>query len=182
MSVTNPRTTAGSRVAAPTATAYGPAAIVWGITRIVLGWIFLWAFLDKLFGLGYSTPSEGSWLNGGSPTKGFLANAATGPFENIYHDIAGQGWADWLFMAGLLGIGVALMLGIGMRIACVSGALLYVLMWTVVLPPENNPIVDDHIVSALVLIGLMLIHAGDMLGFGRTWRESAIVRRLPWLE
>jgi thiosulfate dehydrogenase [quinone] large subunit len=182
MSVTNPRRTAGYRAAAPTVRASGPAAIVWGVTRIVLGWIFLWAFLDKLFGLGYATPSEGAWLDGGSPTRGFLANAATGPFEDIYRDMAGQGWADWLFMIGLLGIGVALILGIGMRIACISGALLYVLMWSVVLPPENNPIVDDHIVGALVLIGLMLIRAGDFIGLGRMWRQTAIVRRMPWLE
>ena len=36
--------------------------------RIVLGFTFLWAFVDKLFGLGYATPSERSWINGGSPT------------------------------------------------------------------------------------------------------------------
>src|SRR3546814_5818912 len=37
--------------------------------RVGVGSVFLWAFLDKLFGLGYSTPSERSWLNGGSPTR-----------------------------------------------------------------------------------------------------------------
>src|SRR5215207_8510578 len=117
---------------------------VLGVLRIVVGFTFLWAFLDKLFGFGYATPSERSWLNGGSPTRGFLANSASGPFEGAYKDIAGAAWADWLFMAGLAGIGVALLLGIGMRVAAASGALLYVLMWTVVLPPENNPSLDDH--------------------------------------
>ena len=57
-------------------------------------------------------------------------------------------------MLGLLGLGSALLLGIGMRIAAACGALLYLLMWTAVLPPETNPIVDDHIIGALVLIGL----------------------------
>ena len=102
---------------------------VFGALRIVVGWVFLWAFLDKLFGLGYATPAERSWLNGGSPTRGFLSNSATGPFESLYKDIAGAAWADWLFMIGLAGVGVALLLGIGMRVAAVSGALLYLLMW-----------------------------------------------------
>src|SRR5215207_7181400 len=135
--------------------------------RIVVGFTFLWAFLDKLFGLGYATPSERSWLNGGSPTRGFLANSPAGPFESIYKDIAGAGWADWLFMIGLAGIGTALLLGIGMRVAAISGALLYLLMWTVVLPPENNPIVDEHIVGALAVIAVALVHAGDTWGLGR---------------
>ncbi len=157
------------------------AALMWGITRIAFGWTFLWAFLDKLFGLGYATPSERSWLNGGSPTRGFLENSATGPFADFYHGIAGQPWADWLFMIGLLGIGIALTLGIGMRIAGISGALLYVMMWTVVLPPPNNPIIDDHILGALVVLGLMLSHAGDTLGLGRAWKRLPIVQRLRWL-
>ena len=157
------------------------ARYVFAALRIVLGWTFLWAFLDKLFGLGYSTPSERSWLNGGSPTRGFLANSASGPFAGIYQDIAGAGWADWLFMLGLAAIGTALLLGVGMRIAAVCGALLYLLMWTVVLPPENNPIVDDHIIGALALLGLALVHAGDTAGLGRWWKHQPVVRDNPWL-
>jgi thiosulfate dehydrogenase (quinone) large subunit len=36
---------------------------------------------------------------------------AVGPLEGTFHAIAGAAWADWLFMAGLLGIGIALILG-----------------------------------------------------------------------
>lgn len=36
--------------------------------RLTTGFIFLWAFLDKLFGLGFSTPSERAWINGGKPS------------------------------------------------------------------------------------------------------------------
>ena len=154
---------------------------VFAALRVVLGVTFLWAFLDKLFGLGYSTPSERSWLNGGSPTRGFLANSASGPFEGLYKDIAGAAWADWLFMLGLAAIGTALLLGIGMRVADISGALLYVLMWTVVLPPENNPVLDDHIVGALAVIAVAVVHAGDTVGLGRWWKRQPVVRDHPWL-
>ncbi|MER5704346.1 hypothetical protein ABT023_20740 [Micromonospora sp. NPDC002296] len=150
--------------------------------RIALGWTFLWAFLDKMFGLGHGTEAKNAWIEGGSPTKGFLAFGTAGPFKGFYTEIAGAAWADWLFMAGLAAIGVALMLGIGMRIAAVAGALLLVMMWTAVLPPENNPFMDDHLIYAAVLVVLALVGAGDTLGLGRAWKRLPIVQRFPWLS
>ena len=150
--------------------------------RLALGWVFLWAFIDKLFGLGLATPEKGAWINGGSPTKGFLANGASGPFEGFYHSIAGATWANWLFMVGLAGIGIALVTGVGLRIAAVAGSVLLVMMWTVVLPPENNPFIDDHLIYAGTLILLALLSAGDTFGLGRLWARTALVRRASWLR
>ncbi|WP_373872004.1 hypothetical protein [Actinoplanes regularis] len=159
-----------------TATRYLLAGI-----RIALGWVFLWAFLDKLFGLGRSTLAANAWLDGGSPTAGFLGKAATGPFAGFYHSIAGNLVVDVLFMTALLGVGAALLLGIGMRIAAASGALLTVLMWTVVLPPATNPFMDDHLIYAAVLILLALLGAGNTWGLGRRWTATPLVRRNTWL-
>jgi hypothetical protein len=39
------------------------------ILRVLLGVEFLWAFLDKTFGLGYATPAARAWIHGGSPTN-----------------------------------------------------------------------------------------------------------------
>jgi thiosulfate dehydrogenase [quinone] large subunit len=150
--------------------------------RLALGWIFLWAFLDKTFGLGHDTPAAKSWLSGGSPTKGFLGSAAKGPFAGFYHAIAGVAVVDVLFMATLLGVGAALILGIGMRVAAGAGALLTVMMWTAVLPPASNPFLDDHVVYAAVLIVLALLGAGDTLGLGRVWSSLPLVRRATWLK
>ena len=149
--------------------------------RISLGWVFLWAFLDKAFGLGFATPSERSWFNGGSPTNGFLSSAK-GPFSGFYQNIAGTGIADALFMTALLGVGLALLLGIGMRIAAGVGALLTVMMWTAVLPPTTNPFMDDHLVYAAILIVLALLGAGNTLGLGRQWAATPLVQRAPWLK
>ncbi|BAL86051.1 hypothetical protein AMIS_8310 [Actinoplanes missouriensis 431] len=149
--------------------------------RLATGWLFLWAFLDKLFGLGRGTPAANAWLDGGSPTAGVLGESATGPFAGLYHAVAGNALVDGLFMAALAGIGTALILGIGMRIAAASGALLSVLMWTVALPPATNPFLDDHLVYAAVLILLALLGAGNVWGFGRRWAASPLVRRNPWL-
>src|SRR3954447_16622877 len=133
--ITAGRSTAGTgaavTVATETAAARASRYVLAGL-RIALGWIFLWAFLDKLFGLGHETSSAQAWINGGSPTKGFLGKAVSGPFEGFYHGFAGAAWADWLFMLGLAGIGIALIAGIGMRFAAVAGSVLLVAMWSAV--------------------------------------------------
>jgi thiosulfate dehydrogenase [quinone] large subunit len=149
--------------------------------RLALGFVFLWAFLDKAFGLGHDTTSAKAWIHGGSPTKGFLGSAAKGPFSGFYHSLAGTGFADVLFMAALLAIGVALMLGIGMRLAAGAGALLVVMMWSAVLPPANNPFMDDHLIYAAILVVLALLGAGNTLGLGRMWTATPLVRRNHWL-
>ena len=149
--------------------------------RLAMGWIFLWAFLDKVFGFGFATPEARSWINGGSPTKGFLANA-TGSFESFYRSIAGDTWANWLFMIGLAGIGLALILGIGTRIAAGTGSLLLVLMWTAALPLDNNPFLDDHLIYAGLLVALAVVNAGNTLGLGTYWARLPIVRKAPWLR
>jgi thiosulfate dehydrogenase [quinone] large subunit len=154
---------------------------VWAVTRLGLGWIFLWAFLDKLFGLGHETASGDSWINGGSPTEGFLSGSV-GPFSSIYHSLAGAGAIDALFMLGLAAVGILLILGVGMRFACGAGALMVVLMWTASLPPANNLFLDDHIIYALVLVGLALAGAGNTLGLGRRWTKTSLVARHPWLS
>src|SRR3989344_3561195 len=78
------------------------------LARIALGLIFFWAFIDKLFGLGFATKPENAWLAGGSPSTGFLSNAVHGPFAGLYNALSGVAIVDWLFMLGLLGLGVAL--------------------------------------------------------------------------
>jgi len=149
--------------------------------RIGLGSIFLWAFVDKVFGLGFSTASAKAWINEGNPTQGFLGSSK-GPFSGFFHAIAGTGVANVLFMGGLLAIGAALMLGIAMRLAAAGGALLMVMMWAAVLPPTTNPILDDHLIYAAVLIVLALLAAGNTLGLGRAWAAIPLVQRTPWLK
>jgi thiosulfate dehydrogenase [quinone] large subunit len=180
----SPTTTSQAAERAVAASSASSTAVryVAGAIRLSLGWVFLWAFLDKLFGLGHETKTAQAWIHGGSPTYGFLKKGAEGPFADFYHGIAGATWADWFFMLGLAGIGVALVAGIFMRIAAASGALMLVLMWSVVLPPANNPFMDDHLVYALVLVLLALMGAGRFLGLGGAWERLAIVQRYTFLK
>lgn len=162
-------------------------------TRITMGLVFLWAFLDKFFGLGYATGSANAWINGGSPTKGFLGGIDHGPLGAVFRSWAGQPWADWLFMTGLLGIGTALLLGIGLRIAAVAGSLQMLLMWAAEWPlarftdtgeltRSTNPVLDYHIVYALVLVLLAAALAGNVWGMGKRWARLDVVDRNRWLR
>jgi len=150
--------------------------------RLALGWTFMWAFVDKLLGLGYSTTSENAWINGGSPTSGFLSYATAGPLAGLYQDLSGSAAVDALFMLAVLMLGVALILGIGMKIAAIAGSALMLLMWSSRLPPENNPLIDDHIVYMVALIFLAFMGAGRWFGLGKWWSEQPVVRRFPLLE
>jgi thiosulfate dehydrogenase (quinone) large subunit len=153
---------------------------LWAVTRLALGWTFLWPFLDKTFGLHHQTPSASAWIHGGSPTQGFLSGSV-GPLAGFYRGFAGAGWANWGFMLGLLCIALALLSGIGMRVAAISGSVLLVLMWSASFPPQNDLFLDDHIIYALVLLTLAVVGAGNTLGFGRRWANTNLVRRQPWL-
>ncbi|MGI8460007.1 MAG: hypothetical protein ACR2LI_18085 [Propionibacteriaceae bacterium] len=192
--VLNPRTAAAvpGPASAPSAlTSYGGRALA--VARIAVGFIFLWAFLDKMFGLGYSTPSAKAWIHGGSPTSGFLGHVEVGPFRTFFASLAESSVVDTLFMLGMLGVGLALILGIGLRIAAVAGTVILLSMWLAEWPlakftfdgqPSGsvNPIVDYHIIYALVAIVAALTAAGRIWGLGKIWESTSLVKRMPWLK
>lgn len=151
------------------------------VARILLGFIFVWAFLDKLLGLGFATPAERSWLSGGSPTAGFL-KGVEGPFATFFNGLSGLAVADWLFMLGLLGIGLALVFGVAMRLAAWSGALLMMLMWAASLPLENNPLIDDHVIYAVVLLVLGAAAGQQKFSIAGWWQRLTVVKNNPWLR
>jgi thiosulfate dehydrogenase (quinone) large subunit len=156
------------------------------VLRLSTGFIFLWAFLDKTFGLGYSTPVARAWINGGTPSQGFLKSpAVVGPFKPFFAAIASP-TTDLLFMIGMLAIGVAVILGIGLRISAITGTVILLFMylaeWT--FGPNaasTNPIVDYHIIYALALIVVAVLYAGDSWGLGLAWKRLPVVQNHRWL-
>ncbi|GAA1620615.1 DoxX family membrane protein [Actinoplanes couchii] len=180
------------KVEAPGSMLTHPAARLLAVLRIATGFVFLWAFLDKLFGLGWSTAAERAWINGGSPTKGFLSGVEVGPFQDVFRGIAGAAWADWMFMLGLLGVGVALILGIGLRVAAGAAALMMAFMWLAEWPlaqqtsggeatRSSNPLVDYHVVYGIGAAVFALTYAGHTWGLGRWWASLPIVQKNRWL-
>ncbi len=191
--------TTGRTVARPLEQAELPGAMLsttaakaLAVLRITTGFVFLWAFLDKMFGLHYSTPTARAWINGGSPTKGFLSSVDAGPFQSIAHTMAGTWWADSLFMLGMLAVGIALIAGVGLRISAISGGLIMTMMWLTEFPPaqhtatgaptaSTNPITDYHLIYAAVLIVLAAAYAGHTWGLGRRWATLPFVQKHRWL-
>jgi len=170
------------------------------VLRMAFGFTFLWAFLDKTFALGFGTGAQyaedgsragtdfmaqgAAWLNGGSPTEGFLTFGvpADNPFKDLWTSMAGQAWVDWAFMLGLLGIGVTLLLGVGMRLGTAAGALMYAFMYLASLPLQNNPVVDDHLIGVISMVVLALGAAGTTWGMGHWWNRRKVVQKFPVLR
>ncbi len=140
--------------------------------RILMGFIFLWAFLEQLL----------PWTEGNSPTLGFLKFGTRGPLAGVFQGMAGHPLVDMLYMLGLLGVGLAFILGIGMKIAAASGSLMMLLIYAASFPPEHNPFVDEHIIYMLVLILLARTSSGNRYGLGRHWKELSLIKKHPILK
>lgn len=166
---------ARSALDAPSARVFG------GLTRIALGFVYLWAFIDKLFGLGVATPPEGSVLAGQSPSAGYLGHTE-GALAGVFRSMAGNPVVDVLFMLGLGAVGVALVAGVCLRLAAVGGTLVMGGIYLSALPLSNNPIVDEHLVYILVGWLLAAIGAGSMIGLGAWWQSQPFVRGRRWLS
>ena len=180
---------------------------VFGILRLLLGFTFLWAFLDKAFALGFSTGrvlddagntvkivfnGDAAWIHGASPTAGVIAFALKGPFADTIQSVTGytmtatgptvNAWVDWVFMASMLLIGLGLILGVMTRLAAFGGiAWLAIFYLATAIWPENNPFVDEHVIYAVVLVGLVLANAGRYWGLGKMWQRVSWVQDRRWL-
>ena len=166
----------------------------WTILRILLGWSFLWAFLDKFFGLGFATCRasdssdidffcDAAMIKGGSPTYGYLNFATQGSHTGGLFDWMAPSapdsinFADVLFMAALLLGGVALMAGIATKTAAYGGAVLMAFMffagdvW-----PTNNPINSSHVIEFFVFMGIAYVGPGKFSA--QSWADE----KLPFLK
>jgi thiosulfate dehydrogenase [quinone] large subunit len=84
------------------------------------------------------------------------------------------------------------MLGVALRPAAVSGALMLLFMWAAVWVPaktaggqpsgSTNPIVDEHIVGifGFIVVGALATWGAGYLG--RKWASLPVVNTRPWLR
>jgi thiosulfate dehydrogenase [quinone] large subunit len=174
-----------------------PGLWAWTVLRLLLGWSFLWAFLDKMFGLGFSTcraaesssidfGCDAAMIKGGSPTFGFLNFATAGSHTGGLFDWMAPSAPDAInladvgFMAVLFFGGAALMLGIGVRTAAIGGALLMTFMffagdvW-----PENNPINSSHVIEGFAFLGIATVGAGPFSLQKWAGDKLPALRRIP---
>ncbi|MDR1779468.1 MAG: DoxX family membrane protein [Tannerella sp.] len=146
----------------------------WIITvmRLAVGWHFLYEGCVKLFGDGWSAES---YLNN---THGFLSEA--------YHWLAASpvrmSVVDWLNIAGLILIGLALSVGVCRRWAALAGALLLTLYYfayppfgiSLLGPHDGNTFVVDKLVIEAILLFFLCIYPDKGYGLGNllSWLKS----------
>jgi thiosulfate dehydrogenase [quinone] large subunit len=129
----------------------------WGLflLRVSLGWMYLYAGVEKLANPGWSAAG---YIGGAKNLPGlysFFMSPGVLPAVNLL--------VEW----GLTLLGVALILGIGVRIAAWCGALLMFLFWLALPFPQTSAtafIVDDHIIFISALITLAYFKAGRVYG------------------
>jgi uncharacterized membrane protein YphA (DoxX/SURF4 family) len=94
---------------------------------------------------------------------------------------------DMLTIAGLVGLGALLIVGLGTRLAAVAGAVMLVMFYLpappwpgVYLPPEasgpeHSFIINKNLIEAVALIGIAMLPTGSWFGLDGVLR--ALVRR-----
>jgi thiosulfate dehydrogenase [quinone] large subunit len=102
-----------------------------------------------------------------SPTFGFLNFGTAGSHTGSLFDWMAPSAPDAInladvgFMVALLLLGVSLMLGIGVRISGLGGAVLMLFMFLAGdVWPENNPINSSHVIEMVALLGIASAGAG----------------------
>lgn len=142
--------------------------IILALTRVAIGWLFFYAGITKVANPEWSA-------------KGYLENAET--FSSIYTWFASPTIlpiTNFLNQWGLTIIGIALILGIFVRLSSVLGALLMLLYFFPVLnfpyAGDHSFLVDDHIIYILVFAILFYFNAGMYYGLEKIRRRRDKIR------
>ena len=136
------------------------------LMRLLMGWIFLWAGLDKAVN--------------GFTAEGFRLHATSGPLQGWFMDLGADASAlsviDPLVTYGQIAMGAALVLGAATRLTLVFAAAMMFLFYLAQFPPEYDPLVDYYLVYIAVYLMLGALGAGRILGVDR------YVEQLPWVR
>lgn len=144
------------------------------LLRLSLGWLFLYAGITKL--------ADPNWS-----AAGYLQGAKT--FTAFYH------WflqpeilptVNFLNEWGLTLIGISLLLGVFVRLASISGAVLMLLYYFPALdgayPNAHSFIIDEHLIYFAAFLLLAAFRAGRIFGLEKFCSNLPICSRFPKLR
>lgn len=144
------------------------------LLRVSLGWMFFWAGYTKIIDPKWSALSYITTAKNFPELYKWFASPQILPVTNFLN--------EW----GLILIGIALILGVCMRLSAFFGTILMLLYYFVILQfPYPNPhsyIVDEHIIYIFALLVLNAIHAGRIFGLGNWVENSSLAYRFPRLK
>jgi thiosulfate dehydrogenase [quinone] large subunit len=128
--------------------------------RTLVGWHFLYE--------GYTKAIAPGWSRAGVPLSRWSAagylKAATGPLADFFHNLAGASWLDkidMLVVAGLVLVGLSLMLGLFTQTGCVGALLLLALFYVSAIPLSG--VAQPGAEGAYLIVNKNLIEAGAVL-------------------
>jgi thiosulfate dehydrogenase [quinone] large subunit len=151
------------------------------VLRIMLGWMMIWGFLDKMFGLGFETPAGSGWIDGTSPSS-FVVYVTGGIFKDLYTSLAGNTFIDILMMSGMLILGITLIFGFASKLTTIATCMFMLVMYSLHVPPTDNPVVDYHLVFIGMMVAIYLLGGFERISVCQRWKEWSLVRRFPILE
>lgn len=150
------------------------SAAVWlFMLRLTTGWLMFYAGITKILDVSWSA-------------TGYLISAKT--FAGFYKALASPGILPVINFVnewGLTLLGVSLILGIGVRLSSMLGALLMILYY---FPAVEFPfvphgfIVEEHIIYAAALAFLAAVRAGRFYGLERWCSNLPICAKFPKLR
>ena len=144
------------------------------LLRISIGWLMFYAGITKVLDPAWSAAG---YLKGAKTFTEFYQWLTTPdllPFTNFIN--------EW----GLTLLGVSLILGIGVRLSSILGAILMLLYYFPILDfPYPNPhafLVDEHIIYALVLLLFASLQAGRVWGLENWCSRLPVCSKFPGLR
>lgn len=156
------------------------------VLRTAIGWQFAYEGFYKLMLPG--------WTRTGQRLAAFTAHgylqSATGPFASIFHAIASHPGTlhvvDRVVPAGLLLVGLSLMLGLFAQIGCV-GAMAFLALFYVSQPPltglpmsgaeGENLIVNKNLLELFAVLTVFAFRTGAIAGIDRILQPSSATRK-----
>ncbi len=141
------------------------------LLRVSLGWVFFYAGITKV-------------LNPAWSAAGYLSSAKT--FPNFFQWLTNPNilpFTNFINEWGLTLLGASLILGVGMKLSTILGAILMLLYYFPILefphiPEAHAYIVDEHIVYAITLIVLGKMRAGKIYSLESWFAKIPVLGRL----
>ncbi len=155
--------------------------------RVILGWGFLFAGLDKALALGGAPFSAAGFLKGatGGSWPGVDAKTIVNPTHDFWVSLGSNAsimpLVNTLVVVGEIAIGACLIVGLATRFSGIMGAILtglfFVASWSF-----STGIVNEQLLYAFGAAFLAYVGAGQYYGLDAVLEKSTLVTRAPVLR
>ncbi len=159
------------------------------LLRIVVGIIFFWAGTDKFLTnfsaagfLGHATGGSLGWpFVTGTPDPKAIYNPTHDFWVSLSQNAGAMSVVNVLVVAGEIGIGIALILGLATRFAAIMGALMMLLFFFAAWSFSNG-IVNEHLTYLVVCLAIAGLGAGKYYGLDGWAAGVSFARTSHWFR